>query len=191
MLDELERHLDQRLAAERIADLNGWALLVRAFEVLRGEHRRAADPVPAGERPVENERVAGAFRLGGQHALGRENPDAHRVDERVLRIRLVENALAADVRDADAVPVVADAGNRALEVPVRLAEAEPVEQRDRARTHGDDVAQDPADARRRALEWLDGGRVVVRLRFERNGNAVAEVDHAGVLARPLEHALTA
>ena len=33
----------------------------------------------------------------------------------------------------------------------RLAEAEPVEECDRPRTHGDDVAEDPADAGRGAL----------------------------------------
>ena len=72
-----------------------------------------------------------------------------------------------------------------------LAEAQPVEQRDRPRAHRDDVAQDPADAGRGALERLDRGRVVVALDLERDRLAVAEVDHARVLARPLEHALAA
>ena len=87
------------------------------------------------------------------------------------------------------VSVRADAGDRAVEVMVGRAEAQPVEQRDRPRAHGDDVAQDPADAGRRALERLDGGRVVVRLDLERDRLALAEVEHAGVLARPLQHAL--
>ena len=72
---------------------------------------------------------------------------------------------------------------------VRRAEAQPVEQRDRPRAHGDDVAQDAADAGRRALERLDRRRMVVRLDLERDRLALAEVDHAGVLARPLQHAL--
>ena len=84
-----------------------------------------------------------------------------------------------------------DPGDGALEVPVGLAEAQPVEQRDRPRTHGDDVAQDPADARRRSLERLDGGRVVVGLDLERDRDALAEVDHARVLARTLQHPLAA
>ena len=83
---------------------------------------------------------------------------------------------------------MADPLDGALEVLVRLAEAEPVEQRDRPRAHGDDVAEDPADAGGRALERLDGGRMVVALDLERDGLAFAEVDDAGVLARPLEHA---
>ena len=69
-----------------------------------------------------------------------------------------KRALAADVRDADAVAVVADAGDRALEVPVGRAEAQAVEERDRPGAHRDDVAEDPADAGRGALERLDGRR---------------------------------
>ena len=74
-------------------------------------------------------------------------------------------------------------------MPVRRAEPEPVEQRDRPGAHRDDVAEDPADAGRGALERLDRGRVVVRLDLERDGEAVADVDHAGVLAGALQHAL--
>ena len=86
---------------------------------------------------------------------------------------------------------MADAGDRAPEVPVGRAEAQPVEQRDRPGAHRDDVAEDPADAGRRALERLDRGRVVVRLDLERDRDPVAEVDHAGVLAGALQHALAA
>ena len=87
------------------------------------------------------------------------------------------------------VAVRADAGDGAVERVIRRAEAQPVEERDRPRAHRDDVAQDAADARRRALERLDGRRMVVRLDLERDRLALAEVDHARVLARPLKHAL--
>ncbi len=62
-LDQVERHLDQRLAAERVADLHRRPLVVRALEVLAREHRGAADAVAAGERAVEDDQVAGAGRL--------------------------------------------------------------------------------------------------------------------------------
>ena len=117
-LDQLERHLDQRLAAERVADLHGRPLVVGAVEILRGEHGRSADAVAAGERAVEDDRVADALRLRPQHALGGQQADAHRVHERVRVVGGVEGALAADVRHADAVPVVADAGDGAAEAPV-------------------------------------------------------------------------
>jgi len=41
----------------------------------------------------------------------------------------------------------------------------------------------------RPVALLDGRRVVVRLDLERDRLPLAEVDHAGVLARPLEHAV--
>ena len=181
--------LDQLLARERVADLDRRPLVrILLAEFLAREHARAADAVAAGRRAVEDDDVPRAARLRLEHALGREKPDAHRVHEAVVRVRRVEDGLAADRGHSDAVPVVADPGDRALEHPARIAEAEPVEQRDRPRAHGDDVAQDPADPGRGALERLDRGRVVVALDLERNRLAVAEVDDARVLARALEDA---
>ena len=116
-----------------------------------------------------------------------QQADAHRVDEAVRGVDLVEHDLAADVRDADPVAVGADPADGTREVVVRGAEAESVEERDRPGAHRDDVAEDPADAGRRALERLDRGRVVVALGFERDREPVPEVEHAGVLARPLQH----
>ena len=81
--------------------------------------------------------------------------------------------------------------DRALELVVGRPEPESVEQRDRPRAHRDDVAQDPADSGRGALEGLDGGRVVVRLHLERDGDAFAEVEDAGVLTGALQDAVAA
>ncbi len=80
---------------------------------------------------------------------------------------------------------MADAGDRAVELEVWLRETKAVEQGDRPCPHRDDVAQDPADAGRRTLERLDGGRMVVRLDLEGDRLAVAEIDHSGVLTGPL------
>ena len=77
------------------------------------------------------------------------------------------------------------------EVVVGRAEAEPVEERDRPGAHRDDVAEDAADAGGGALERLDRGRVVVALGLEGDGEPVAEVEHAGVLAGALEDARAA
>ncbi len=84
-----------------------------------------------------------------------------------------------------------DPRDRPPEVPVGRAEAEPVEQRDRARAHRDDVTEDAADAGGGALERLDRGRMVVRLGLERDREPAADVDHAGVAARPLQDARAA
>ena len=149
-LDELEARLDQLLAGERVADLHRGAL-VRVFlsELLAGEHARSADAVPAGRRPVEEDDVAGAARLRLQDALGGQEADAHRVHEAVVGVRRVEDGVAADGRDADAVAIIGNTGHGSFEHVVGLAEAEPVEQRDRPGTHRDDVAEDAADPGRR------------------------------------------
>ena len=81
---------------------------------------------------------------------------------------------------------MADAGDGTAEVVVGLAEAQAVEERDRPRAHRHDVAEDPADAGRGPLERLDRGRMVVRLDLEGDGLALAEVDHACVLAGALQ-----
>ena len=189
--DELDGRLDELLPRERIADLDRRPLLRRVLvELLAREHGRAADPVAARRRAVEDDELARDGRLRAHEPLDRQQPDAHRVDEAVVAVRLVEDRLAADRRDADAVPVVADAADRAGEVPVGLREAQAVEERDGPRAHRDDVAQDPADARRRSLERLHGRRVVVALDLEGDREPVAEIEDARVLARALQDART-
>ena len=126
-----------------------------------------------------------AFALASL-SIGRD-ADAHGVDERVRGVGVLEDDLAADGGDAEAVAVAADAGDDAAEeVAVARAssqrpEAEGVEEGDRARAHREDVADDAADAGGRALVGLDGGGVVVGLDLHDDAHAVADVDCAGVL----------
>ena len=189
-LDELDARLDQLLAGERVADLDRRALVRILFaQLLAREHRGAADAVAAGRRAVEDDEVAGAraFALVTR-SLGRI-PTHIALTRQLSRVRPVEDRLAADGRNADAVSVRADSGDCLLEVMVGRAEPQPVEERDRAGAHRDDVAQDAADAGRGSLERLDRRGMVVRLDLERDRLAFAEVDHAGVLARPLQDTL--
>src|SRR4029078_10520809 len=88
----------------------------------------------------------------------------------------------------DAVAVAPDAVDDAVdEVPRtnrgRIAEAQRVEDRDRAGAHREDVAEDATDTGRRALVGLDRARVVVGLDLERDREPVADRDDPGVLAR--------
>ena len=69
--------------------------------------------------------------------------------------------------------------------------AQRIHHRDRPRAHGENVAQNSADAGGRALKRLDERRMIVRFDLESAGPAVADVDDAGVLARALQHALAA
>ena len=126
-------------------------------------------------------------RLGEVDVLDPHGADAEGVDERVALVAVVEDDLAADVGQAEAVAVAADAGDDARQDALRVgvvqvAEAERVHDGDRPGAHRHDVADDPADAGRGALVGLDVGRVVVRLDLEGHRPAVADVDDAGVLA---------
>jgi hypothetical protein len=70
-LDELDRDLDQLLPGERVADLDGGPLLRGALaELLAREHARAADPVTARRRTVEDDEVAGRSRGRARDAVG-------------------------------------------------------------------------------------------------------------------------
>ena len=71
---------------------------------------------------------------------------------------------------------------------VERAEPQRIHHGDRASAHGEDVAEDAADAGRRALVRLDRRRVVVALDANGCRDAVADIHDAGVLARADEHA---
>ena len=156
-------------------------------KVSLAEHADAADAVAAGAGAEQDHLVADALGLGQPDVLVPHDADAQRVDQRVAGVAVVEEQLAADVGQAQAVAVAADPGDDAGQHPggvggVGAAEPQRVHDRDRAGAHGEDVADDAADAGRRALVGLDVARVVVRLDLEGDRVAVAHVDDAGVLA---------
>ena len=63
--------------------------------------------------------------------------------------------------------------------------AQRIHHRNRPRAHRKDVAQNAADAGRRALERLNERRMIVRLDLERASPTIANVDDAGIFARAL------
>ncbi len=126
-----------------------------------------------------------------------QDTETKNVHQGITLKAFIEINLAADGRDADTVTVMRDAGDDAGEEPsvsgdvccllfaVRLLrnwpEAQRVEAEFRTRAHREDIANDSPNASGRALERLDGARVVVALDLERNRPAIADIDHAGVL----------
>ena len=192
-VEQRQRRLDQALLLEGVAHLHAGALgLVALGELGRGEHAHPADAVAAGGVAQQHRQVALAGGLGQHQPLGGQNAQAEHVDQRVLGVCLVEHHLAANGGDADRVAVAGHARHHALGDPaaagvVERAEPQRVHQRNRAGAHSEDVAHDAADARGRALVGLDGGRVVVALDAQCHGDAVAHVDHAGVLTRADQH----
>ena len=132
--------------------------------VLRHEDLHLARATGAGNQVVLYGARTG--RLGEVQVLVAQHPDAEGVDQRVAEVGLVEDDLAADVRQAEAVAVAAHARHDPRQHPggVRLVqrpEAQRVHHADRAGAHGEDVADDAADAGRSALVRLDVAGVVV------------------------------
>ena len=115
-----------------------------------------------------------------------QHSDAQRVDQRVAVVGGVEEGLAADRRQTEAVSVVGDAGDDAGQYSggvgtVEGPEGQGIHDADRASAHGHDVANDAADSGGCSLMGLDIGRMVVGLRLERDGQPIADVDDAGVV----------
>ena len=195
LLQQLEAALEHLRLLERVADLHGRALR-SSPSPSSAEASTEAPPIPSRpvEAPIRTTTLPTPGGGGADHVLGPGEADAHRVDQAVLLVGGLEVDLAADRRHADRVAVVADPAHDAVEQVARarrveLAEAQRVEDRDRPGAEREDVAQDAADPGRRALERLDRARVVVRLDLEGDRPAVADVDRAGVLARPHHHPL--
>ena len=146
------------------------------------------DAVAAGLGADIDHGVTDAAGPGVEHPVGAGDSDAHGVDQDVAVVGAVEGAFAADGGHADAVAVATDTGDDAAQQVAGLgvrwvAEAQGIEQRHRTGAHGEHVAQDAADAGGRPLVGLDEGGVVVALHLEDGHQAIADVDHAGVLAR--------
>ena len=189
-VEQRQAGLDQPLLLERVTDLDARPLgLVAVGELGRGQHAHPADAVTAGRRSQQHGQVADTFGPGQDEPLVAHEADAGHVDERVAREALPDGELAAHRGDADRVAVARDPADHALHDPavrrrriVERAEVQGVEQCDGSGAHGEDVADDAADAGGRALVGLDGGGVVVALDAHGDGDAVPDVDHAGVLA---------
>ena len=146
--------------------------------------------VATGVGADEQQLVACAFSTRAHEVAGPHKADTHRIDHRVLGVAVLEVDLAPDGRHAYAVAVSTDAGDHAIEVPAgfrQRTETQRVEQRDRPRAHGDDIAEDASHPGGRALVRLDGRRMVVGLDLENDSPPVAEADCAGVLTRALQH----
>ena len=97
-------------------------------------------PSPPVRGAEQDDLVAGAGRVRQVDVLVPHHADAERVDQRVALVARVEDDLAADVRQAEAVAVAADAGDdagqHALGVGgVGRAEPQRVHDRDRAGAH--------------------------------------------------------
>ena len=192
--EQFEARFQQQLFLERIADLHGRSIFARFLGQFPRSECRAGQTVAARFGADVKDRVADAAGGAAGDLLVSQDAEAKNIHQRIAFVTFVEINFAADCRDADAVPVMRDAGNDAGKQPaVRCdfgfdrsvrhsdrTEAQRIQQKLRARAHRENVADDSADAGCRALERLDRARVVVAFDLECDRPAVADVDHAGV-----------
>ena len=188
--EEFEARFEEEFFAEGVADLHGGAVFFGFLgELARGEGG-AGEAVTAGFGSDIENGIAHALGGSAGDLLMLEDAEAEDIDEGISRVAVVEIDLAADGRDADAISVVGDAIHHACEeaavgggllgVTPNVAEAEGIHREHRAGAHGENVADDSANAGGCALEGLDGAGVVVALHLECDGPSVADVDDAGI-----------
>ena len=201
-LHGLQAGFQQQLLHKGVAHLHVGALGLSAFVELLAGHGRAVNAVAARLGSHINHRVAAAGGLAVKNFVLAYQAESEGVHQRIAGVAGLELGFAAQVGHAKAIAVSGNAADHTFHHGVIFLhqlglyaiifnepKAQRVHHRQRTRTHGKDVAQNAAHAGGRALVGLNIAGVVVALDLEGAGPAVAYIDNAGVLARPLHHAL--
>ncbi len=166
--------------------------------------RCAVNSVASRFRADVNHRIARAAVLSRKIILRAGDAQRQRVHQRIIRVARLEHDFAAHCRHAETISVKSDAANHAIQnVPVARdffrrgisrtrprgdrAETQRIEHGNRPRAHGENIAQNPAHAGRRALKRFDEARMIVRFDLEYGHQAVADIHHARILSRALHH----
>ena len=173
-LGQLHGGLEKQLLLKRVANLNRGYVVGGVFGQVFGRKGGSVDAVAARRRTDNVDGVAHPASLGADllahfHDSGREC-----IHQRILLVAVVKVDLAADGRNSEAVAVVPNALDHAIDQPLgavgsRIAKAKGIQLSNWAGTHGENVAVDSAHSRRSTLVGLHGRRVVVRLNFEGAG----------------------
>src|SRR5207302_9714848 len=191
-LVELQARFAEQLLEKWVADLYGGTALCRPLVHFHRGKGRPVNPITPSVGTNEEHDVTGVVGPGAAQPLVTNQANTHGVDDRVVGVALVEIHLATDRWTAEAVAVATDTGDNAMkEVTgasgIERTETQRVEDGDRPCSHREDVAQDPADSGGRPLVGFDGGGMIVRLDLEDDGQPIADIDGAGILAGSLEH----
>jgi hypothetical protein len=73
---------------------------------------------------------------------------------------------------------------------IDATETKRVQRRDRPSAHGEDVAENSADAGGGALVGLDERRMIVAFHFKSHGQSIANIDDTRILPRALQNMRT-
>src|SRR6516225_12433010 len=137
-------------------------------------------PVASRLRADVNHRITDALCLGEKNLLFPRDSERQSIHQRILRITWLEHYLSSNGRDTEAISVVCNPANHGIENATifrcflftrrfrwsDFAEPQRIEYGNRPRAHGENVAHDPANACRRALERFHVTRVIVRFDLE-------------------------
>ena len=166
------------------------------------------DAITSGFRTNIDDRIADTLGFGEKDVLLARDAERERVDKGVLRVTGLEGHFAADGGHAETIAVVRDPPDDPVQdAPVcrllrryfylfravrRLppggsdfAKAQGIENGDGSRTHGENIAEDPADSRRSSLEGFNVAWMIVGFDFEGGNQAVANIDDTGIFAGSL------
>ena len=194
-IEKFEASLDEALFLVGVANLHRRALFgIGLFigETGRSENANAADAVTTGAGTQQNREIADAGGLSEHESLGRKNPEAQHVHQWVAGVGGIEHGFAADGGYAHRIAVTGNAaddafGNPATARVVERTKAKRIHQCNRTCAHGEDVAQNAADACGCTLVGLNRGGVIMRFDADRCSNAVANIDNAGIFAGTNEY----
>ncbi len=193
-LHGLETSFEEQFLHERITNLHVGPFLLRLLRELGRSHGGAVNAIPARLGSDVDNGITYAGGLAIEDFVVAEHSEREHIDERIAVIAFVEDTFASDGRNAKAVAVMCDSRNHAFQdVTVAVAcfrivqrpEADGIHHSNRPRTHGEDIPEYASDARRGSLERLDEARMIMRLDFEGDRNAIAYIDDPGILARSL------
>ena len=186
-LVQIQAAFGELLLSERVAYLHsGEFALGAGFEGIGGQHRHTADAIEARAGTEEHDLVAQAGGKRQLQVLHLQRTHTQGVDQWVGGVRLIEDSLATNVRQAQAIAVPADTGHDTGQHSLRVggvgrSETKLIHHRNWACTHRHNVADDTANTRRSALVGFNVAGVIVGFHAEGHGIAVANIDHAGVL----------
>ena len=192
----MQEHVEHLLLGDGVADLHGAAGdLFRFARQLDGRERGPVDAVAPGAAADGDDQIAGLSGL--TRFVHGDQADGAAEDERIAEVARVETDRAVDGRNADAVAVIAHAGDDALHhlfgmqharrqrlgqrVGRREAKYIGVADRLGAQAGAQGIADDAAQPGVGAAVGLNGRRMIVRFDFEANVILIVEFDNSGIV----------
>ena len=183
--NQLHGRFEDKLFPEGIAHLHAGQVVGCVFADILGCESRSVDAVFAGCRTEDIHRIARPVGCGAYGFAHFHQAYAHRVDEDIGFVAVVEIHFTTDGRNAECIAVITDAFHHAFEEPLGafsfdIAEAQRIELCNRTGAHGEHIAVDAAHAGGCTLVWFDGAGVVMAFDLEAAGQSVADIHQSGI-----------